>query len=114
MNPELRELAAEDAVDSTIVAAAAADWKSACHKVLSYEGAIRCWLRRGDFVLGTLGTSSGSVKEINGPAKGRPTDKRGESCALSGPPIRHGGVGRRLQAPAGGRRPRISARTRSL
>ncbi|MGD1083111.1 MAG: class III extradiol dioxygenase subunit B-like domain-containing protein, partial [Verrucomicrobiota bacterium] len=38
MNPELREVAAEDAVDSTLVAAAAADWKSTGHKVLNYEG----------------------------------------------------------------------------
>jgi len=33
----LRELAAEDAVDSTVVAAAAVDWKTTGHKVLNYE-----------------------------------------------------------------------------
>ncbi len=38
MDPELRELAAEDAVDSTLVAAAAVDWKTTGHKVLNYEG----------------------------------------------------------------------------
>jgi AmmeMemoRadiSam system protein A len=38
INPDLRELAAEDAVDSTLVAAAAVGWKSTGHKVLSYEG----------------------------------------------------------------------------
>jgi AmmeMemoRadiSam system protein A len=38
IDPELRELAAEDAVDSTLVAAAAVDWKSTGHKVLNYEG----------------------------------------------------------------------------
>jgi len=34
----LRELAAEDVVDSTIVAAAATNWATAGHEVLSYEG----------------------------------------------------------------------------
>jgi AmmeMemoRadiSam system protein A/AmmeMemoRadiSam system protein B len=38
MNHDLRELAAEDAVDSTLVAAAAVDWKATGHKVLHYEG----------------------------------------------------------------------------
>lgn len=38
INPELRELAAEDAVDSTLIAAAAAGWSAAGHEVLSYEG----------------------------------------------------------------------------
>jgi AmmeMemoRadiSam system protein A/AmmeMemoRadiSam system protein B len=38
IDPGLRELAAEDAVDSTLVAAAAVDWKSTGHKVLNYEG----------------------------------------------------------------------------
>jgi AmmeMemoRadiSam system protein A/AmmeMemoRadiSam system protein B len=38
MDPELRELAAEDAVDSTIIAAAAVDWSAVGHKVLNYEG----------------------------------------------------------------------------
>ena len=38
MDPSLRELAAEDAVDSTLVAAAAVDWRAAGHKVLHYEG----------------------------------------------------------------------------
>jgi len=38
IDPGLRELAAEDAVDSTLVAAAAVDWKSTGHKVLHYEG----------------------------------------------------------------------------
>jgi len=33
----LRELAAEDAVDSTLIAAAAAGWRSAGHEVFSYE-----------------------------------------------------------------------------
>jgi len=37
-NPELQELAAEDAVDSTLVAAAAVSWNSAGHELLSYEG----------------------------------------------------------------------------
>jgi AmmeMemoRadiSam system protein A/AmmeMemoRadiSam system protein B len=35
--PALRELAAEDAVDSTVVAAAAVDWKAAGREVLNYE-----------------------------------------------------------------------------
>ncbi|MFZ4774257.1 MAG: AmmeMemoRadiSam system protein A [Terrimicrobiaceae bacterium] len=38
IDPELRELAAEDAVDSTLIAAAAANWKTTGHQVLSYEG----------------------------------------------------------------------------
>ena len=38
IDPGLRELAAEDAVDSTLIAAAAVDWKSTGHKVLNYEG----------------------------------------------------------------------------
>ena len=36
--PGLRGLAAEDAVDSTLVAASAADWQSTGHRVLHYEG----------------------------------------------------------------------------
>lgn len=38
MDPDLRELAAEDAVDSTIVAAAATAWSPSGHNVLNYEG----------------------------------------------------------------------------
>jgi AmmeMemoRadiSam system protein A/AmmeMemoRadiSam system protein B len=38
INLELRELAAEDAVDSTVVAAAAVGWRAAGHQVLNYEG----------------------------------------------------------------------------
>ena len=38
INPDLRELAAEDAVDSTLIAAAAVGWQSAGHRVLNYEG----------------------------------------------------------------------------
>ena len=38
IDPELREVAAEDAVDSTLVAAAAVDWRTTGHKVLNYEG----------------------------------------------------------------------------
>lgn len=38
INPDLRELAAEDAVDSTIIAAAAVGWNAAGHSVLNYEG----------------------------------------------------------------------------
>lgn len=38
IDPDLQELAAEDAVDSTLVAAAAVDWNSRGHEVLSYEG----------------------------------------------------------------------------
>jgi MEMO1 family protein len=37
-DPELQELAAEDVVDSTVMAAAAAKWDAAGHEVLSYEG----------------------------------------------------------------------------
>ena len=37
IDPALRELAAEDAVDSTLVAAAAVDWRPAGHNVLNYE-----------------------------------------------------------------------------
>jgi len=37
INPELRENAAEDAADSTLVAAAATGWNATGHKVLSYE-----------------------------------------------------------------------------
>jgi AmmeMemoRadiSam system protein A/AmmeMemoRadiSam system protein B len=36
--PELRDLAAEDAVDSTVVAAAAVNWQTSSHQVLNYEG----------------------------------------------------------------------------
>ncbi len=36
--PKLRECAAEDAVDSTLVAAAAVNWQTAGHRVLNYEG----------------------------------------------------------------------------
>jgi AmmeMemoRadiSam system protein A len=38
MDPELRELAAEDAVDSTLIALASVGWKAGGHKVLNYEG----------------------------------------------------------------------------
>ena len=38
LDPELRELAAEDAVDSTVIAAAAVNWRTTGHKVLNYEG----------------------------------------------------------------------------
>ncbi len=38
LNHDLRELAAEDAVDSTLVAASAVGWKATGHKVLHYEG----------------------------------------------------------------------------
>ena len=38
LDPELQELAAEDAVDSTVVAVAAVDWDATGHEVLSYEG----------------------------------------------------------------------------
>ncbi len=36
--PELRELAAEDAVDVTVIAAAAVNWQTQGHQVLNYEG----------------------------------------------------------------------------
>jgi AmmeMemoRadiSam system protein A len=36
--PELRELAAEDAVDSTVIAASAVNWQTRGHQVLNYEG----------------------------------------------------------------------------
>ena len=38
IDPKLRELAAEDAVNSTLVAAAAVDWRTTGHKVLNYQG----------------------------------------------------------------------------
>ena len=38
LDAELQELAAEDVVDSTVIAAAAVGWDSAGHEVLSYEG----------------------------------------------------------------------------
>jgi AmmeMemoRadiSam system protein A len=38
IDPKLRDLAAEDAVDSTLVAIAAVNWKTTGHKVLHYEG----------------------------------------------------------------------------
>jgi AmmeMemoRadiSam system protein A len=38
INPELRELAAEDVVDTTIVALAAAQWNASGHEVLHYAG----------------------------------------------------------------------------
>lgn len=38
VHPSLRELAAEDALDSTVTAAAAVDWCAAGHRVLNYEG----------------------------------------------------------------------------
>jgi AMMECR1 domain-containing protein len=37
-DPDLQELAGEDALDSTLVAVAAADWEATGHEVLSYEG----------------------------------------------------------------------------
>ena len=36
--PELRELAAEDSVDSTVIAASAVNWQTTGHQVLNYEG----------------------------------------------------------------------------
>lgn len=36
--PDLRELAAEDAVDSTLIAASAVNWQTTGHQVLNYEG----------------------------------------------------------------------------
>lgn len=36
--PDLRELAAEDAVDSTLIAASAVNWQTNGHQVLNYEG----------------------------------------------------------------------------
>jgi AmmeMemoRadiSam system protein A len=38
LDPELQDLAAEDAVDSTVVVVAAVDWDATGHEVLSYEG----------------------------------------------------------------------------
>jgi AmmeMemoRadiSam system protein A/AmmeMemoRadiSam system protein B len=38
ITPELRELAAEDAVDSTLIAASAVNWQTSGHQVLNYEG----------------------------------------------------------------------------
>lgn len=38
MHPYERNLAAEDAIDSVLVAAAALDWRATGHEVLSYEG----------------------------------------------------------------------------
>jgi len=38
ITPELRELAAEDAVDSTVIAASAVNWQTTGHRVLNYEG----------------------------------------------------------------------------
>jgi AmmeMemoRadiSam system protein A len=38
LDADLQELAAEDAVDSTLVAAAAVNWNATGHEVLSYEG----------------------------------------------------------------------------
>ena len=38
IDPVLRGLAAEDAADSTLVAAAAVNWENAGHRVLNYEG----------------------------------------------------------------------------
>lgn len=38
LDPGLQELAAEDAVDSTVIAASAVGWSAAGHEVLSYEG----------------------------------------------------------------------------
>jgi len=37
-DPELQDLAAEDALDSTLIAVAAANWNALGHEVLSYEG----------------------------------------------------------------------------
>ncbi len=38
MSPELRELAAEDVVDSTLIAASAVNWQTDGHQMLHYEG----------------------------------------------------------------------------
>ena len=38
INPDLRELAAEDAVDSTLMAASAVKWNATGHRILNYEG----------------------------------------------------------------------------
>ena len=38
ISPDLREVAAEDAVDTTLIAASAAKWKTAGHQVINYEG----------------------------------------------------------------------------
>ena len=37
-DPNLQDMAAEDAVDSTLVAASAVNWNAVGHEVLSYEG----------------------------------------------------------------------------
>ncbi len=90
IDPELRELAAEDAVDSTVVAAAAVDWKTTGHEVLSYEG---------PFGVG-YGVAILFAKELNSPAMnktnsvadvsagGRLPDlaRRAVEAALSGSP----------------------------
>jgi AmmeMemoRadiSam system protein A len=38
LDPELQELAAEDVVDSTVIAMSSIDWNTLGHEVLSYEG----------------------------------------------------------------------------
>ena len=38
IDPDLQELAAEDVVDSTLIAGAAVDWRNDGHEFLSYEG----------------------------------------------------------------------------
>lgn len=60
---ELRELAAEDAVDSTLVAAAAVGWNSAGHKVINYEGPFG--VGYGVAILFATGTASGEQPKKN-------------------------------------------------
>jgi len=86
IDPKLRELAAEDAVNSTLVAAAAVDWRTTGHKVLNYQGTVRRWLRRGD----PLRRKIKSGRSAAG-SSFTPLTAEGVILPGLGPPISHGG-----------------------
>ena len=98
IDPELRELAAEDAVDSTLVAAAAVDWRTTGHKVLNYEGPFG--VGYGVAILFAENSNPAGLQ----PAPAHATPARGRYPARSGPPISNGGAARQFRASAGGHR----------
>ena len=98
IDPELRELAAEDAVDSTLVAAAAVDWRTTGHKVLNYEGPFG--VGYGVAILFARTIKPGRSATVSN-SRYRP---RGHYPARSGSPISNGGATRQFRASASGHR----------
>lgn len=83
LDPELRERAAEDAVDSTLVAAAAADWDATGGEVLSYEGPFG--VGYGVAVLFARPTGESVADDDSGAALAR-IARRSLETALAEPP----------------------------